>query len=144
MPLVGISVGKDITVTLSDDVNGFITINRVKNWNAVQRNNKRESIALDGVNRYGNFPIGWEGSFEMERTSADVDNYFAALELAYQNGENIPLVTITETITEADGTISQYQFQNCVVQLDSSGNWSGDDYVTQKISFSGSFRKQLI
>ena len=142
MPITGINIGKDIVVSIADN-NGFVTVNRVKNWNAVQKTNKRESIALDGINRHMNIPIGWEGSFEMERISPDVDIYLANLELTYQNGGTIPPLTITETITEADGSITQFQFQECVIQLDSAGTWAGDDYVTQKMSFSASFRKQL-
>jgi hypothetical protein len=142
MPLTGISVGKDIIVSFAD-TNGLITTNRVKNWVSNQKTNKRETIALDGINRHANFPIGWEGSFEMERVSPAVDNYLAAVELAYQNGTTIPGITITETITEADGTVSQFQYTPVVIQLDSAGSWMGDDFVTQKVSFAASFRKLI-
>jgi hypothetical protein len=142
-PITGINIGKDIVVSIAD-TSGFVTVNRVKNWNVNQKTNKRETIALDGINRYMNIPIGWEGTFEMERTSRDVDFYLARLEANYQNGKTIPPITITETITESDGQVSQFQFINCVIQLDSAGTWAGDDYVTQKISFSASFRKTLI
>jgi hypothetical protein len=144
MPMpAGISVGKDIVVQFSDTQNGIITVNRVKNWTSKQKMAARESVALDGLNRHINIPIGWEGSFEMERVSPAVDQYLYSLEQAYLNGQKIPSITITETITEANGAVSQYQYINVVIQLDSSGDWKGDDYVTQKVTFMAGQRNQL-
>ena len=108
-----------------------------------QKNKNLETIALDGVNRHLNIPIGWTGSFEMERTSPEIDAFFFLLEQQYQSGNTIPLTTITETITEADGSTSQFQYQGCVIEFDSTGDWKGDELITQKINFAASARQQL-
>lgn len=142
MPINGISVGKDILVAFADN-NGNVVQNRVKMFSAQQKNSKRETVALDGVNRHLNIPIGWTGSFEMERISPIVDTYLYNLEQAYLNGQTIPLITITETITETNGSVSQFQYQNCVIELENAGEWKGDELITQKINFSAQLRVQL-
>lgn len=142
MPINGISVGKDISITIAD-TNGSITINRVKMHSPKQKNKNLETIALDGVNRHLNIPIGWTGSFEMERTSPDIDSFFYQLEQQYASGNIIPLVTITETIQESSGAITQFQYQGCVIELDSAGDWKGDELITQKINFMAQARVQL-
>lgn len=141
MPLNGISVGKDIVVQFAN-TSGTVVQNRVKNFHAKQKNSKRETIALDGINRHLNIPIGWEGSFEMERTSNAVDTFLFQLEQTYLSGGTIPLITITETITEESGQVSQFQYQGCVIELDSAGDWKGDELITQKVNFSAQAKVQ--
>jgi len=142
MPINGISVGKDIIIVLNDN-NGNVVTNRVKSFVSKQKTSNRETIALDGINRHLNIPTGWEGSFEMERTSSIIDQFIYNIEQAYDSGATVPLISITETITETDGSISQYLYQGCVIQLDSAGEWKGDDLVTQKINFMASSRQAL-
>lgn len=139
MPINGISIGKDMSVTL-DDNNGNVVTTRVKMFSSKQKTANRETVALDGVNRHLNIPIGYEGNFEAERTGPALDNFIFNQEQLYADGAPIPLITLTQTINEADGTITQYQYQGSVVQFDSTGEWKGDDLVTQKINFMASAR----
>ena len=101
MTINSISVGKDVVITIND-ANGPVATARIKSFMSKQKTSNRETIALDGINRHVNIPMGWEGDFEMERNSPLVDNYIANLESQYYAGQNIPTLTITETITEAD------------------------------------------
>jgi hypothetical protein len=134
MPINGISVGKDITVTFNDN-NGNVVTTRVKMFSAKQKTSNRETVALDGVNRHLNIPMGWSGSIEAERTGPELEAFIFNLEQIYVSGAAIPLITITETIQETNGSVTQWQYQGCVVEMDSSGEWKGDDYITQKINF---------
>ena len=142
MPINGISIGKDITVTF-DDNNGNVVTTRVKMFSSKQKTANRETIALDGINRHLNIPTGFEGSIEAERTGPQLDQFIFNLEQIYAQGGPIPLITITETIQEADGSVTQFQYQGCVVQMDSAGEWKGDDYITQKINFMASARQLM-
>jgi hypothetical protein len=142
MPINGISVGKDVVLTFNDN-NGQIVTNRIKMFSSKQKISNRETAALDGINRHVNIPMGWEGSFEMERTSSVVDDYFANLENNYYAGGNLPTITLTETITEPNGGTSQYQYLGVVINLDSAGDWKAEDYITQKINFSAQQRKKV-
>ncbi len=142
MPISGISIGKDVTVSL-DDNNGNVVTTRTKMFSSKQKTANRESIALDGQNRMLNIPTGWEGSFEFERTGPEIDNFINNLEAIYASGAPIPAVTITQTVTEQNGQLSQYQFIKCVVVYDNAGEWKGDDYVTQRLNFSGTARNVI-
>lgn len=142
MPINGISVGKDVVITLNDN-NGTIVTNRIKAFGSRQKSSNRESVAIDGINRHINIPMGWEGNFEMERTSSAIDDYIFNNEQLYYAGQNVPAITITETITEANGSTSQYQYLGVVIALDNAGDWKADDYITQKINFSAQQRKKV-
>jgi len=142
MPINGISVGKDVVLTLTNN-NGVIATNRIKMFSSKQKTSNRETAALDGINRHINIPMGWEGSFEMERTSSAIDDYIANYEASYYGGQNMLPITITETITEASGAVTQYQYVGVVTTLDSAGEWKADDYVTQKFNFSAQQRNKL-
>lgn len=142
MPINGISVGRDVVLNFSNNA-GTIVTNRIKMFSSKQKTSNRETASLDGINRHINIPMGWEGSFEMERTSSAIDDYFANLENTYYSGQNLPTITITETITESDGSTNQYQYIGVVMTLDTAGEWKADDYVTQKVSFSAQQRNKL-
>lgn len=142
MPINGISIGKDTQITL-DDNNGNIVTTRTKAFSAKAKYSSKETVALDGVNRHLNIPIGWEGSFDAERTSNALDLFINRLERIYTSGAPVPLITITQTIQEADGSVTQYQYNGSVITLDNAGDWKGDDYVTQKVNFMSSERKLM-
>jgi hypothetical protein len=142
MPINGISVGIDVYIILTDQ-NGFVNTCRIKAFNAKQKTSDKETIALDGINRHVVIPIGWEGDIEMERTSSLVDDYIANLENNYYLGQNIPTATITETITEADASVTQYQYVGVVLRYQDAGMWKGDDLVTLKLNFSSQQRLKI-
>ncbi len=143
MPINGINTGKDTIVQLAN-TQGQIIINRVKNFTAQQKSKNLETMALDGVNRHINIPNGWSGSFEMERTSNVIDTFFSNLEANYLSGQQVLLTTITETITESDGTITIMQYLGGMLELASTGDWKGDEIVTQKVNFVAQSRQPLV
>lgn len=142
MPINGISVGKDVTITLNNN-SGFITTCRIKMFSSKQKTSDRETASLDGINRHVVIPMGWEGDIEMERTSNVIDDYIVGIEDSYYSGQNIPTITITETITEASGAVSQYQYQGVVLRYQDAGNWKADEYITLKLNFSAQKREKL-
>lgn len=141
MTINSLSVGKDVVITITD-ANGPVTIPRIKSFNSKQKTSNRETVALDGINRHVNIPQGWEGDFELERNNYLLDNYIANLEANYYAGKNLPTLTITETINEYDGSVTQWQYVGVAITYD-AGTWKGDDYVTLKISFSAQQRNKI-
>lgn len=142
MPINGISSGKDLSVTIND-TNGFVNTTRSKSISVKQNVIKETTKALDGITRHLNFPGGWEASFDFERTSSVIDDYILGIENKYYNGQNIPLITITFSIQESNGAISQYQLNGCVPHYEDGGTWKSDGYVTQKVTFNASQFKKL-
>jgi hypothetical protein len=63
------------------------------------------------------------------------DDFWAQYEAAYYAGVNQLSGVVYETINEANGSISEWQFNGVVIKLDSAGDFSGDKKVEQ--SFSG-------
>lgn len=141
MPLNSLSVGRDCTVNVFDPTaNGVVTIKNVTQFEAKPTNIQLKSKSLNGVVINATEPDGWAGSFMIDRVSANVDRLFALLETNYYAGINIQPQTITQTIQEADGTISQYRFIGVALNYSESGQWTNGKQVSQKIDWAASKR----
>jgi predicted Zn-dependent protease len=143
MPIQDISTGKDIQATFYDNQNGLITTTRLKQVSIKQNVVKETTKSLDGTKRHINIPDGWEVNCEYERTSNVLHDYIAANEFKYLNGQQMPLMTVIITITEANGGLSQYKFSNAVVDYD-GGMWKADTYVTEKLVINSNDCKKLV
>ena len=60
-------------------------------------------------------------------------NYFVAQEGNYFVGASTSQVYLSETITNPDGSVSQYRYVNGTLKLTSGGDFKGDDKVMLKI-----------
>jgi len=99
---------------------------------------------VSGEPEFDEVEHGWKGTLEYDRTSNEIDAFFANKEEAYfSNGARYP-VTITETVYEKDGNVSQYRYTKVALKLDSAGSWKAADKVAQKVSFMASRRKKVV
>jgi hypothetical protein len=98
---------------------------------------------LDGISRPVRFFDGWTGGFDLERQDSTVDDYFAQLEANYYAGLNEAPVSITETITEVSGAVTQYRYLGVLLKLDDAGDKAGDSTIKQKLSFMASRRVKV-
>lgn len=142
MPLNGFSVGRDVTISI-DTSTGALVISLITGFSAKQKSIDREIKGLDGVTRTVTFPNGWAGKLDVERQDAGLDTYFAQQEANYYAGQNNPTITMTETISEADGSVSQFQYQDVALKFDDAGDWKGDETVKQMVSWSAAKRIKL-
>jgi hypothetical protein len=143
MPLNGLTSGIDHKLVFTD-INGVENFTIIENFNSKEDATTDKVVAMDGTVRHPKFHQGWSGSFVLERNSNFMDNYIAAQEASYYEGlDQIP-ITITETITENDGTVSQYQYTNVVIYLEDAGNYSGTEIVKQNATFMASRKLQLV
>lgn len=143
MALDGLTAGQDITLTFTD-ANGDIKIVLIENFTWKYDTNIPKKVTMDGVTRHPKFWQGCSGSFTLFRTNATLEVYFSQGEGAYLlGGDQIP-VTITQTITNADGTQNQWQFVDAVLDLSDGGNYSGQDTVTQTVTWMAAQRIQTI
>ena len=88
-------------------------------------------------------PKGWEGSFEIERGSSAVDDFIAAAEQQYYNGNTVNSGTMYQYVTETDGSTSTYQYDSVVFRLSNAGIWKGDSSVKQKLEFFAVRRRRI-
>lgn len=143
MPLDGLTSGIDHKITFTD-VNGVETFALIESFTSKEDAVTDKLIQMDGNVRHPKFHQGWSGSFVLQRNSDFTDAYFAAQESSYYQGiDQIPL-TITETIQENNGTVSQFQYSQVVITLDDAGSYSGTEIVKQRVSFMAARKFQLV
>ena len=51
--------------------------------------------------------------------------------------------TLYQYVTEADGSVTTFQFDGAVFKMTSAGQWKGDSAVRQKLDFFASRRKRI-
>ena len=145
MPVNGFSVGRDVSLDIYDNNSrSILKIGTVTDFDAKQRATRIEVKRIDGTVAFLELPQGWEGSIGLERSDRNLDDFIANLEANYYTGQGILAATITETITEPDGTLTQYRFEGCVFKLDDAGSWKGDATVKMKLTWAASKRKKVV
>lgn len=142
MPLNGYTVGRDVTVTVITPT-GPLDLTGITSFASKANTGKSNVNRMDGINDYLRYPNGWSGTFDIDRTSSEVDDYFAELEAAYYAGNNELPATITETTTEVDGSISQYRYVGAMLTYDDAGTKAGNSTVKLKIGFDASRRLKV-
>lgn len=142
MPQNGYSVGRDISLNVTT-ANGPLTINKITGFSTKQEATKSKVKRLDGTTETLRFFDGWSGSFDIERSDSIVEDYFIKLEASYFAGTNEVPGTILETITNPDGSTSQYRYENVILTLDNAGDWKGDASIKIKVSFEASRKKTV-
>lgn len=122
---------------------GLVRFSNVTDFSAKQISTAIESKGLDGINRFGEIPSGWEGSLTIDRANVNMDQAFSYLEGLYYAGQNVPASTIQETISEPNGSISQWRYWGVAFKYDDHGSWKGDAKVEQKLSWKASGRVRV-
>ncbi len=142
MPVDGFSAGRDVTLTIVT-ASGPLDLNLITSFSARPEYAEVKVKGIDGVTRHVRFPDGWMGTFDVERADSTLDDYFAGQEAAYYAGVNEQPGTLTETITEVDGSVSQYRYTKVLLKFDDPGSWAGDQTVKQKLGFVASRRVKV-
>jgi hypothetical protein len=134
MPANGYTIGRDLSLDLIGP-SGPINFSQIVGFTSKPDITDKKIKGLDGITRHLRFPDGWSGSFEIERQDSTVDDYFSQIETNYYAGLNENAGTITETIQEVSGAITQYRYLQVLLTLEDAGNFKGDDSVHQKVRF---------
>ena len=116
------------------DVTGFSANQEVKH----QRADPLNSTPVEFTT-----PSGWRGQFQVDRGSSAVDDLIASIESSFWGAGTIGSGTIYQYVTEADGTLSTYEFIGVSLVLSSAGNFQADNIVKQTISFFASQRVRM-
>ncbi len=142
MAVDGLISGIDSKITFND-VNGVQKFVILENFTSKEDAVILKEISIDGVPRHPKLHQGWSGSFTLQRTNDVMDRYIALQEAAYYQGIDQVPMTITQTITEVNGSVSQYQYTGVVIALEDAGNYSGTEIVKQRVTFMAR-RKELV
>jgi hypothetical protein len=139
MPANGFNVGSDVTLDIRTG-RGTLRARIRTGFTKKQMTKDLESEGADGVNRYAYLPAGWEGSMDYDRGNSEIDDLFAQREADYYGGLDTDEVTITETIQEVGGGLSQYRYTGVCLKLDDGGDSGGQKLIKQKVGFKASRR----
>lgn len=134
MPVNGYTVGKDIQLTIVVP-SGVLNLTKITGFRSKQDVIDQKVKPLDGITDYLRFFDAWSGSFTLDRTDGTLDDYFSALEANFYAGLTEGPVSITETIQEVSGAVSQYRYTRVLLKYDDAGEFAGDKTVTQTVSF---------
>ena len=133
MAVNGFAIGGDLQLVIVDTVQGLLTFNIVTMTDLKQLTQRVKSVGLDGRTRYAELPEGWEVDVDLDKAGPQLLNYVAAYEDAYFNALPLGTITLSQTITEVDGTVSQYQLTGGAMKLNNAGTFKGNDKVAQKV-----------
>jgi hypothetical protein len=128
------NTGRDISVDVTGP-NGIINLSIVTDFSRKQDVTKLKSAGLDGFTRHYNVPDGWSGSLTLDRANRSLDDLIAAYETAYYAGSSRVQGTITETIQEVDGSISQWRYTLVEFECPNAGDWKKDSKVEPKLDW---------
>lgn len=142
MPLNGFNVGRDVSLDIVSPT-GPLEFGLITKFTSKQDITDKKIKGLDGITRHVRFPDGWSGTFDIERQDSTLDDYFAGLEDDYYAGLNEQSCTLTETIEEVNGSVSQYRYEGVLLKFDDAGDKSGDNTISQKLSFVAARRKKV-
>lgn len=143
MSINSFTVGRDVALDLTKGDGSPLRVALITKFTSKPDITDQKIKGLDGITRHVRFPDGWSGSFEVERQNDVLDNYFAQLEDNYYSGVTEQPCTITETISEPDGSISQFRYDGVLLKFDDAGDWEGAKTVKQKVSFVATRRKKI-
>ncbi|OBR52332.1 hypothetical protein [Paraburkholderia tropica] len=139
------NIGRDGSqITIIDSLAGQVTFNGMISFDSRARTKKLESEQITGGTIFRNVPNGHEGTFEFDRQDGSIEAYFALLEANFYAGATPPSASITQTITELDGTVSQYQYVGVQLDLSDAGAWKGLDKVNPKVGWVASRKIPLL
>ena len=139
------SIGHDVSVDLYDSVNGkIISFPAVTGFSAEPITKGINSEPLNGPPLYAENPNGWRGTIDFDRTDKRIDEYFATREALYYQGGSLFSASITQTIRESDGSVTQYRYPGCALKYEQAGQWKAADKVSLRVSWNASQRVKVV
>jgi hypothetical protein len=142
MPITAFSIGRDSQVVIISST-GRVDLTHVTGFDSRQLTQSVRVTRIDGTHLGAELPRGWEGSFEVERGSASLEDFISALEQQYFSGGLPSPSSMYQYVTETDGSVSTYQFEGVVFRLANAGSWKGDASVKQKLEFFAVRRRRV-
>ena len=144
MPISGQTVGRDVAWIINT-AEGQLTLsqNFITDFEAMPDARIEKYLPVSGIINPLVFHEGYSLKISIARTDSTIDSFWALLEAAYYAGVNVPASTIFETIAENDGSVSQYQYLNVQLKVDTFGERTGNNYITMKMSGYGARREIL-
>lgn len=144
MPMNNFSIGRDVTLDIAGQDGKIVSFNLITQFDAKQLTGKVTIHGMDGSVRFLEIPEGWDGTISVTRGDRSLDDFIATLEENYYAGKNVLGSSITETINEPNGGISQWRYEGVMFKLDDAGSWKGNGDVAQKLSWCAGRKRRVV
>ena len=145
MPVNNLSIGHDVTVTIFDVVSqSIVSFPARTGFSAEPITKTINSEPLNGPPLFAEAPNGWKGTLDFDRTDPSIDIYFANYEATYYAGANPVSGTITQTIQEKDGSVTQFVFDGVAMKLSQAGQWKAAEKVAMRVDWNASTRRRVL
>jgi hypothetical protein len=141
MPINNQSIGRDLAVVLTTSA-GPVTFNLTE-YDPKPQFTSIKSKKLSGETFSAGIPDGWKVTFKMERENSSLDDMVAQNEDDYFNGVVVTAITAMETISEPDGSVSQFRYTKGSITGADLGNWKPESFVGQSVEVSFSRRQKV-
>lgn len=139
------NTGHDVAFEMVDPDTGIALSIPIKTgWDKKQRTEQVKSRPLNGPPLFEEDPDGWEGTADLDRSNAVVDDLFARREQQFYDGGTNRQFTFLETIQEVGGGYTQYRYTGVAIKLDDAGRAERGKTVAQKISWTAGRRIKVV
>lgn len=145
MPNGGLNVGRDYSLRLNSvGSNLELPVISIEKVNARPTNEVKKYVPINGLMQPVLFHIGWELDITLARRDNRIDLWWALLEAQYFNGVPQPGGFLSETITEADGSRTQFMYTDLVLELTDAGTYAGNEFVIQTLKGYASRKEKML
>jgi len=130
MPVNAMSVGVDYSFSwFRGDTGALVDLGDVQSIRITAQKHDIKTMPYNDVPRYGYVPDGYRIEFVITRGNATLEDYIVDYSAAFNASEILLPGFLNESIHNADGTTSRYQYTNCVMYLVDHGDISREKTV---------------
>lgn len=144
MPTAAFNLGRDCTIVIQTPT-GRLDAQIVTQFDAKQKVKNLRIAPLNGPPIGADLPDGWDGTFQLDRANASVDDYFSNLEQTFWAAGTFPInITIYQYVQEVSGSTSTYQYDGVTMHLNETGTWKAEEQVKQTVTFFAATRRKVL
>jgi hypothetical protein len=127
------SYGRDIRLDINLADGSVLTLPEIIDYDIKPTNHTDSFVNIQGRPVHNVIPQGGNLTINLKRVDSTIEDFQAAFEANYYAGAPLLKGTLTETISNPDGSIIQYQCQGVVLIIEDMGTWKGETAVSQQI-----------
>jgi hypothetical protein len=145
MPANGMNVGVDYQITYYESTSGgLIPLGDVQSVRITAQHHPIKNARYNQPPTFAYIPDGYKIDFTITRNGAVLENLMATFEQQFNAGNVMTPGYLQETINNADGTISRFQYEKFVVFLTNHGDISREKTVTMTLEGMASKKTPIV
>src|SRR3978361_1233623 len=139
MSVNGMNVGTDYSLSYFDGNSGtLVDLGDVKDVKITAQKHDIKSTPYNRVPRFGYVPDGFKIDFTITRTGSVLEDLMVTLSANFNAGLVNKPGFLNQSVNNADGTVSRYQYTGFVIFLSDHGDISREKTVSLKLEGVGS------